>query len=179
MALYRLDVIIRGNSTISKDEAIKWTKNWVNERQINETNKDKEGNFINFFYADLFDSRTADSWKIFSDEATKAREILNSYFTSDNEEITGVIYTSPYLKGVVREITIDTEDGTKFIKCENKNAKIFLQMEDSLKAIPRVEKQSDDGFNIVIYNGEFFDEDKVKLNCKENPVKVNFLAINK
>ena len=69
--LYRLDVIVRGNSTITQDDAIRWTKNWVNRRQ--EKNKEVE------YYADLYDSRSNRSWKVFSDVATQNRAIENSY----------------------------------------------------------------------------------------------------
>jgi len=89
-SLYRLDVIIRGNSTITEEDAIKWTKNWVNSRQEDSKNKDEKGNYLKEFYADLFDSRSKKSFKVFSDVATKNRAISNSY-NKNNTEISGVI----------------------------------------------------------------------------------------
>jgi len=163
--LYRLDVIVRGNSTISQDDAIRWVKNWVNTRQ--EKNREVE------YYADLYDSRTNKSWKIFSDIATINRDIQNYYICENGEKITGVIQTSPF----TQEIIIDTPDGSKWIEYKNKNAKIFLQVEDSLRAIARVEGQNENGFFVVLYDGEYFDEDKVRLDCSKNPVKVNILVI--
>jgi len=175
-SLYRLDVIVRGNSTITQDGAVKWTKDWVNRRQESDKNKDDNGNYVRQFYADLFDSRISKAWKIFSDVAADTRKIENTYITQDNEEIKGVIFTSPFLIGKTEEVIVDTADGTKYISYQNNNAKIFLQVEDSLKAVPRVENQTNDGFQIVLYDGEYYDEDKVKLDCSENPIKVN-LAI--
>jgi len=90
-ALYRLDVIIRGNSTITQDEAIKWTKNWVNDRQEADNNKNDDGSYKREYYADLFDSRTKKSFKIFSDVAVKNRAIENFYFCKSGERIKGVI----------------------------------------------------------------------------------------
>jgi len=93
-SLYRLDVIVRGNSEIAQDKAIKWTKNWVNDRQEATSNKDEDGNYIKEFYADLFDSRTNKSWKVFSDVATKNRSIENEYKCEDGKIIKGIIYLS-------------------------------------------------------------------------------------
>ena len=90
-SLYRLDVIIRGNSTITVDGAVEWTKKWVNEKQEDKKNKDEFGNYLKDYYADLFDSRTIKVWKIFSDVATKNRNIENKYITKNKHTIYGVI----------------------------------------------------------------------------------------
>jgi hypothetical protein len=100
-ALYRLDVLVRGNSTISQDDAVKWTKNWVNDRQEADNNKDEDGNYIKEYYADLYDSRTNKGWKVFSDVATKNRSIKNEYICENDEVIKGVIYTLPFSDDVV------------------------------------------------------------------------------
>ena len=177
-SLYRLDVIVRGNSTITQDGAVKWVKDWVNRRQEDTKNKDEEGNYLREYYADLFDSRYNKSWKVFSDVATKSREIENYYITSDNEEIKGVIFTSPFIVGKTEEIIITSENGVKHIEYANNNAKIFLQVEESLKAIARVENQDNKGFNIALYNAEYYEEDKVRLDCSNTPIKVNMAIFN-
>lgn len=168
-SLYRLDVVISSNSTVSQDYAVEWTKNWVNERQRVSIFKE--------FYADLYDSRTNMAWKVFSDVAMRKRGITNSYTTSDGKVIEGVIFTTPYMVGTSKEIVVDTPDGTKHIDYPNDNAKIFLQVEESLRAIPRVENQTDDGFDVVLYDGTYFEEDRVRLDCSSNPIKVNILII--
>lgn len=78
---------------------------------------------------------------------------------------------------IAGEVTITSTDGTKHISIQNNNSKIFLQVEDSLRAIARVENQTNDGFDIVLYDGTYFEEDKVKLDCSNNPIKVNYLSI--
>ena len=94
--LYRLDVLVRGNSSISQDDAVKWVKNWVNDRQESDKNKDEDGNYIHEFYSDLYDSRTNKGWKVFSDVATQNRSIANSYECEDGTSVEGVIYTLPF-----------------------------------------------------------------------------------
>jgi len=175
-SLYRLDVIVRGNSTILQDKAIEWAKNWVNNRQEDSTNK-TDGGYLREYYADLYDSRTNQSWKVFSDVATKNRGIENVYVSNSDSIIKGIIYTSPFFSGLTNEVVIDNSSGSKRIDVKNNNAKIFLQVEDNLKAIARVENQDSDGFDIVLYDGEYYDEDKVRLDCSNEPVRVNYLLI--
>ena len=177
-SLYRLDVIVRGNSDVTQDYAVKWTKDWVNKRQEADDNKDANGSYKKEYYADLYDSMTNKSWKVFSDAAAKSREVKNEYVCEDKTVITGVIFTSPFLVGESGEVTVDSEDGILHIqKPFIKNAKIFANVEDSLKAEVRIEKQTDDGFDIVLYDSTAFVEDRIRLNCKENPVRVNYLII--
>ena len=95
-SLYRLDVIVRGNSSATQDYAVEWTKGWVNDRQEADKNKDENGEYISDFYADLFDSRTNKAWKVFSDEAANSRSIDNAYVKEDGSIIEGVIYTTPF-----------------------------------------------------------------------------------
>jgi len=95
-SLYRLDVIVKGNSTITQDGAVEFTKNWVNNRQEASNNIDENGNYIKEFYADLYDSRTNKAWKVFSDVAAKNKRISNNYVKNDGTIIRGVIYTLPF-----------------------------------------------------------------------------------
>jgi hypothetical protein len=99
-SLYRLDVLIRGNSKVTQDYAVKWTKEWVNSRQEADDNKDEDGNYIKEYYADLYDSRTNKGWKVFSDVATENRNIKNEYICEDGEVIKGVIYTLPFVEDI-------------------------------------------------------------------------------
>ena len=47
-ALKRLDVMIRQNSSVTQDYAIEWTKNWLNHRQEDKSNKDVNYIYYNF-----------------------------------------------------------------------------------------------------------------------------------
>ena len=94
--LKRLDLLVRGNSTISQDGAVEFAKNWSNRRQESDTNKDENGDYILEFYVDLYDSRTNKGWKVFSDVATQNRAIENTYTKENGEVIEGVIFTLPF-----------------------------------------------------------------------------------
>jgi len=92
MGLKKLDVLIRGNSTITQDDAVEWTKNWLNKRQEAKSNKNGD-KYIEEFFAELFDSRDSTTWKVFSDYATDLRVIKNTYKCEDGREFEGVIET--------------------------------------------------------------------------------------
>ena len=119
-SLYRLDVLVRGNSTVSQDYAVKWTKNWVNDRQEADDNKDEDGNYIKEYYADLYDSRTNKGWKVFSDVATENRSIQNEYICEDGEVIKGVIYTLPFAEDVAKLLSKieDLQIEIEFLKAQ-------------------------------------------------------------
>lgn len=89
--LFRIDVVIGGDSQLSKDEIIKQAKQLANDKQESSSNKDDNGNYIMDFYIDLLDTRTSDNYKIFSDVATNNNNIQDSYITTDGVKISGVI----------------------------------------------------------------------------------------
>jgi len=84
MALKRLDVLVRKNSTVTQDYAVSFTKHFVNNRQ------ERESAAVEY-YADLFDSRTKKSWKVYSDKACDIYDINNYYTTADGHKIHGVV----------------------------------------------------------------------------------------
>lgn len=127
-SLYRLDVLIRGNSKVSQDYAVKWTKDWVNSRQEADDNIDEDGNYIKEYYADLYDSRTNKGWKVFSDAATENRAIENKYFCEDGEVIKGVIYTLPFGDDVA---SLKEEIETLKIEIEFLKAQIYGDTQNS------------------------------------------------
>lgn len=90
-SLKKLDVIIRGNSTITIDGAVKWVKNWSDERQEESSNKDKDGRYIKEFFVELFDSRDSSTYKIFCTYSTEIRRISNTYTCENGDKIKGVI----------------------------------------------------------------------------------------
>ena len=79
-SLFKKEVIIRENSTITVKDAITWTKNWLNKFQDKDTNKDSNGNYINYFFADTFDSRTGNLYRVFTDASKKKFNMKNTVF---------------------------------------------------------------------------------------------------
>jgi len=68
-ALWKKEVVIRQTSTISITGAKDWTKNWLSSFQNKPENIDASGGYIDYFFADLFDARTGNLYRIFSDAA--------------------------------------------------------------------------------------------------------------
>jgi len=67
MALYKKEVLVRPNSTISEVDALRWTQNWLNQFQNADENKDENGNYINYFFGDVFFAKNKKIWRVFSD----------------------------------------------------------------------------------------------------------------
>jgi len=174
--LKKLDVMIRGNSTISQDAAIKWTKNWLNNRQNDDSNKDSNGNYLYDYFADLFDSRDNSLWKIFSDETTKSNDIGNYWVTKNGEKIEGVIYT--FSKSIVNEMVTPkiNYEILDFQLQENPyiydgDYKFLLAETDNELAEVRVEKNT-----IYIYNAGAFAETKQLLDIKKYPTNIRLIV---
>jgi len=68
-ALWKKEVVIRQNSSIGIVAAQNWTKNWLASFQDEPDNIDGNGEYIDHFFGDLFDARTGNLYRIFSDAA--------------------------------------------------------------------------------------------------------------
>jgi hypothetical protein len=79
-ALWKKEVVIRQNSTISVAGAQDWTKNWLDRFQDDEDNIDEDGDYIDYFFADLFDSRTGNLYRIFTDAAGTRFKMTDTVF---------------------------------------------------------------------------------------------------
>ena len=184
MALYRLEAIIKEQSTIKEYNAIKATKQWVNERQNSKNNIRKDGSYKRDYYAELFDSRTLKTFKIFSDVSAIERGIQSRYM-----DIDGVIDASPKISNNLKEplilikgtANITSKDGKLKIKVDNsfrvnKTYTVFLQVKNSLTAKAVVENQCDDEFTIALYDTTYFSDDAVPLDCSKNNILVDYVA---
>ena len=68
MGLYKKEILIRPVSTITVDGAKSWTKNWLNDTFQNKSdNKDSNDKYIDFYFADIFDARSSNIYRVFSD----------------------------------------------------------------------------------------------------------------
>jgi len=91
MAFRKYDVFIRQNSDKNIDNLILKYKDLMNEYQ----NKPLPKNI--HWYAELYDSRTLKSFRVYSDKATEDLDIKNYYTTQDSKIIKGVIDMTPFL----------------------------------------------------------------------------------
>jgi len=123
-ALYRLDTMVRKKSDIKEYDAVKWTKDWVNDRQESEKNKNPDGSYKKDYYSDLFDSRTGKLWKVFSDVAGDNRDIDDKYQDIDN-----VMYVSVYidqLQELETRVTNNTNNITEIkVIVDGNNAEVL------------------------------------------------------
>ncbi len=67
MALRKKEVLVRPNSPKSFAEAIAWVRSWLNNFQEKDYNKDKNGNYINYYFADVFFAKNKSIYRVFSD----------------------------------------------------------------------------------------------------------------
>jgi hypothetical protein len=79
-ALWKKEVVIRQNSTVTVAGGQNWTKNWLNSFQDDSSNIDQNGEYIDFFFADLFDSRTGNLYRIFTDAAGTRFNMTDTVF---------------------------------------------------------------------------------------------------
>jgi len=89
MALYKKEVLIRPTSTVSAQGAKDWTRNWLNDTFQNASdNKDANGAYIDHFFADIFDARDGNIYRIFSDACSNEYAMDTLDFTIlDNVEL--------------------------------------------------------------------------------------------
>lgn len=66
--LYKKEILIRPTSDITVQGAKDFAKNWLNNTfQEKASNKDENGNYIDYFFGDVFDARTGNIYRVFSD----------------------------------------------------------------------------------------------------------------
>jgi hypothetical protein len=80
-ALWKKEVVIRQNSTISIGAAQDWTRNWLASFQDDADNIDGSGEYIDYFFGDLFDARTGNLYRIFSDASGTKYNMQDVVFT--------------------------------------------------------------------------------------------------
>jgi len=71
MALYKKEVLVRPNSSADFEAAMNFSINWLtNTFQEKEDNKDEDGNYIDYFFADVFfapgHANGGQVWRIYS-----------------------------------------------------------------------------------------------------------------
>jgi len=121
-------------------------------------------------YYDITDVKTGDKYMVFGDEAQKLLKNIGKSIDILNKQ--------EFLKGFTKDIIISSTNGTVNINIDsNKPYNVFTQVKDNLTAVARVENETDSSFDIVLYDGEAYAEDKIKLDCSSNSVTVNYVVI--
>ena len=161
----RIDLFIRPTSTITKNEAIEYAYNKANKRDASV--KNKLTNYAHYY--DITDSRSGEKYMVFGDKAQSILKLSKSFDILNKTDI---------LKGFTDDIIIDNENGTIHIPLNTDNEyNVFLQVKNSLQAIARVENETKEGFDIVLYDAQTYAEDEIKLDCSNNNITINYNVI--
>ncbi len=78
MALYKKEVLVRPNSTADFEAAMNFTIDWLTDTfQDKAENKDANGNYIDYFFADVFfapghETNSGQIWRIYSTPCEEA-----------------------------------------------------------------------------------------------------------
>ena len=96
--LYKKEVLIRPTSTITVQGAKDFATNWMNDTFQNvDSNKDADGKFIDYFFADVFDARDGNIYRVFTGACTDKYEMTTLEFEildvskfAKNEDLTSV-----------------------------------------------------------------------------------------
>ena len=84
-------------------------------------------------------------------------------------------------KVTTRTIEVASSNGLLHVNLDGNNAEydIYPNVIDSTRADVKIENEELSGFDIVIYDSEAFSEDKVRLDCSQSGVTVNFMIVYK
>jgi len=94
-SLYKKEVLVRGNSNISKAGAISFTRNFLDRFQEADKNKDKNGNYIDYFFADLFDARDMSLLRVYAEPCRdKYNMDTTEYLLTEPKDSTPKIVTN-------------------------------------------------------------------------------------
>ncbi|WP_456390327.1 hypothetical protein [Hydrogenimonas sp.] len=103
MALFKKEVLVRPNSTADFETAMNWTRDWLqNTFQDDPENKDENGNYIDYFFADVYfapghATNSGQLWRIFSDPCGQKYDMQPSqtgrieYIVSDKESVDNAV----------------------------------------------------------------------------------------
>ena len=186
----RVDLFV--TSGRSKEFVVDYAHGRANDRDEKAENFDENNNKIYAHYYDVTyfrDDETIADQKESDDEPTWTYPIagdkqmvygtdaLTMMPTLNKSE--DVLMKSEFLRGYTKDVVIDAPNGTDTIMLSDNSGtyNVTLQVKDSLRAIARVEDETNDSFKIVLYDGEAYAEDKITLNCEDENITVNYNVI--
>lgn len=144
MALIKEEWIIRKTSTISIDAANSYIRDQLDNKQDAEENISSSGDYIDNFFADLFDSRDGSLYRIYSVGATNNSAVIDgdadngdSYFnvvlTAD--VITEIENSGTFLKTSDASVTYATKDEIPDLTNYRVESEIVQIVDDKIGAI--------------------------------------------
>ncbi len=117
--LYKKEVFIREVSTVLIPAAKTWTINWMTNTFQNATsNIDGNGDFIDYFFADIFDARDGNIYRVFTEACKPKYSMTNTeYSIIDNSvmakkiEIPRIVNDEITISGDTAQLTNIPLDG--------------------------------------------------------------------
>lgn len=111
MALYKKEVVVRPNSTATYEQAISVTRNFVNGFQNAPENAKDGGGYIDFFFADLFDARDGNIFRVFSDACTTEYSMPNDNGLIKYDIVNnGILASKQYVQDAIAGIDVGGEE---------------------------------------------------------------------
>jgi hypothetical protein len=105
-ALWKKEVVIRPTSTVGVEAAKNWTANWLNSFQTHESNME-DGQYIDYFFGDLFDSRTGNLYRVFSDACAQKYDMTTLRFD--------LLITANFIPTTMVSDSTDLSEDTDFL----------------------------------------------------------------
>lgn len=164
----RIDLFIRPTSSVTKEYAKQYAFDMANTRDDQDENIDDQGDMIYAHYYDVTDSRDGSKYMVFG---TKAQELMS--LPRDLE----ILDKSEFVMGYSNEVIISNVDGTVGVKLTHiLPFSVLLDTESNFDIELRVENKTAEGFEIVVYDNDTFEEDK-KYDCSTQNITVKYTVI--
>ena len=131
MALFKREVLVRHNSDKDFDGAMSWTLTWLNNLQNKDTNKDENGNYIDYYFADVTfapgHANGGQVWRIYSDACEQKYDMTKDANTNRIEfiiaNLAGVLDQIAQLQSKVTNNTAElSEHESRIEALENDDA---------------------------------------------------------
>lgn len=124
MALYKKEVLVRPNSTASFETAMNFAQDWMmNTFQDKDENKDADGNYIDYFFADVFFAPGhplgGQTWRIFTPPCA------DKYSMSPDQDTGRIEYKVTDLVSVASRLeALEVSKATQNMELENHEDRI-------------------------------------------------------
>jgi len=166
----RIDLFLRPDSTATKQQAIDYAFKRANERD-NDGSNYVDGVQQKAHYYDVTDSRTGAKYMVFGEDAQKILRL---------PKLLDILNKSEFLKGFTKDYIINSKDGVYTVELDNDDDyNVILTVEDNNRADAHIENEKQGSFDIALYDKDAFVEDEERLDCSENPIKVNAVIVYK
>jgi hypothetical protein len=97
---------------------------------------------------------------------------------AQNTDITDALVNGNFVSGKVNDVAVQAVDGAVTVLIDNPTQTEFnvvLTVKDSLEAVARVENETLNSFDIILYDGGYLIEDEHRLDTSNSSVTINYI----